>query len=804
MHKNFKLQPHALAIAVSAACSLLSIPCALAQSGPVAPQAAGQAFQLPAGPLGGSLLQISRASGQSISVDPALVRGLQAPAIQGTFTAAQAVERAIAGTELQLVRTDNGTLTLKRKEGADAAGAAAAVTLPTVTVSGGYIGQPATEGSETYTVRASSSATKLALSPRETPQTISVTTRAKMDDFKLNTINDVLASTAGITAEKAETDRTYYTARGFDVTNFIFDGVGIPLTYSAQAGDLDTAMFDRIEVLQGANGLSVSTGNPSATVNFVRKRPTPVFQASAGLTLGAWDTRRIDADISTPFNEAGTLAGRLVVAHQEGNSYLDRYKPGKDLVYGVVEAQLSNSTVATLGYSYQKVNGKGAMWGALPLGNADGSQAQYRVGTSTSADWSFYDSKEQRAFAELNQQLGGGWQWKTSLNYDAIDSDSSLFYVAGAYDATTGTGLYGFPSATVSSNKRAFVDSNLVGKYRLLGRAHDLTVGLSWSRSRQTALSKNTDSGAGGYYFDIPLTQAFGGAFPRPTYDGDVTTQAYNDTRKTLYAATRLHLQEQTKLLLGVNHTQADATGHAESSAHVLSQSSTSPYAGLVVDLSPNLSAFGSYTKIFNPQYQTDANRATLAAAKGESYEAGLKGEFFQRQLNASASVFSAKQNGVASYAGMLADGNYYYSSINAKSQGIELNANGQLAPHWQASAGYVVMRINDDAGHAVRTYVPRRQLRLSTTYRIPQLQQLKVGANLQYQSHVSYDTSGTAYQGGYAVVGLMARYDFSKNWSASLNLNNVFDKKYLYSVSQGSGYYAAPANGSVTLNWKY
>ena len=113
-------------------------------------------------------------------------------------------------------------------------------------------------------------------------------------------------------------------------------------------------------------------------------------------------------------------------------------------------------------------------------------------------------------------------------------------------------------------------------------------------------------------------------------------------------------------------------------------------------------------------------------------------------------------------------------------------------------------MRINDYAGHAVRTYVPRRKLRLSTTYRIPQLQQLKVGANLQYQSHVSYDTSGTAYQGGYAVVGLMARYDFSKNWSASLNLNNIFDRKYLNSVSQGSGYYAAPANGSITLNWKY
>jgi outer membrane receptor for ferric coprogen and ferric-rhodotorulic acid len=803
VNKSFHFQPRALVIAVSAVCGLLYAHGASAQATTGSAQVVAQSFQLPAGPLGTTLLQISRVSGQSIAVDPDLVRGVQAPAIQGRFTASEAVQRAVVGSDLQLVRTENGTLTLKRKEGGDAASATAA-SLAAVTVSADYIPQTVTEGSDTYTVRSSSSATKLALSPRETPQTISVTTRAKMDDFKLNTINDVLASTAGITAERAETDRTYFTARGFDVTNFIFDGVGIPLTYSAQAGDLDTAMFDRIEVLQGANGLSVSTGNPSATVNFVRKRPTPVFQASAGLTLGSWDSKRIDADISAPFNEEGTLAGRLVVAHQDGNSYLDRYKPNKDLVYGVLEAQLTPSTLATVGYSYQKVDSKGAMWGALPLTNADGSRAEYSVGTNTSADWSYYDSTEQRAFAEVNQQLAGGWQWRTSVNHDVIDSDSSLFYVGGAYDAATGTGLYGFPSTTTTSNTRTFLDTNVVGKYRAWGRDHDLTVGVSWSRSEQSALSKNTNSGGGGYYFNIPVSQAFGGAFPVPTYDGDVTTQAYNDTRKTLYAATRLNLQDQTKLLLGFNYTQANSTGFAESTSRALDQSSVSPYVGLVYDLSANLSAFGSYTKIFNPQYQTDANRDTLAAAKGESYELGLKGEFFERQLNASASVFSAKQNGVASYAGMLPDGNYFYSSTNAKSEGIELNVNGQLANNWQASVGYVVMRINDEDGNAVRTYVPRQQLRMSTTYRVPQVQQLKVGANLQYQSHVSYDTSNAAYQGGYAVVGLMARYDFSKNWSASLNLNNVFDKKYLNSVSYGSGYYAAPANGSITLNWKY
>ncbi|BEV14364.1 TonB-dependent receptor [Herbaspirillum sp. DW155] len=805
MKHPLSLQPRplALALAVSAACITFTSPHVLAQAviSGNATAAQARAYHLPAGPLGTTLMQIAQQSGQAIAVDPELVRGRQAPAINGQFTTAEAVQQAIGNSDLQLQQTANGTFMLKRRE----AGTGDAASLPVVTVSAGApLRQMSTQGSDTYTIRESSTAARIALSPRETPQTITVTTRAKMDDFKLNTVNDVLANTADVTVEKAETERTYFTARGFDVTNFMFDGVGVPLTYGAQAGDLDTAMFDRIEVLQGANGLAVSTGNPSATVNFVRKRPTTDFQASVGITLSSWNTKRLDADISGALNEAGTVSGRIVAAHQEGNSYLDRYQPTKDLVYGVVQADLSNSTTATLGYSYQKVHARGAMWGALPLTNADGSQAQYGVGTNTSADWSYYDSTEQRAFAELNQQLGNGWQWKTSLNYDVIDSDSSLFYVAGAYDASTGTGLQGFPSATTSSNKRTFIDSNITGQYSLFGREHDLNVGVSWSRSKQTQMSRNTDSGFGGYYYDIPLSQAFGGAFPSPVYDGDMTTEGYTDTRKTLYAATRLNLHDRVKLLLGANYTQAESSGYAEKSAHVLSQSAVSPYAGLVVDLNDNISAFGSYTKIFSPQYQVDVNHATLAAAKGNSYELGLKGEFFERRLNASASVFRAKQTGLANYAGAFADFTYYYEGINAKSEGVELNLNGQLAKNWQAGIGLVTLRMTDDSGASVRTYVPRKQVRLSTTYRVPQLEQLKVGASLLYQSKTSYDTTNAAYQGGYSVFNLMSSYEINKHLCVSLNLNNVFNKKYLYSVSQGSGYYAPPINGSLAINWKY
>jgi outer membrane receptor for ferric coprogen and ferric-rhodotorulic acid len=154
------------------------------------------------------------------------------------------------------------------------------------------------------------------------------------------------------------------------------------LVDQSQYGDIDMALYGRVEVLRGADGLNAQTGNPSATVNFIRKRPTYQFQASGDISYGSWDTKRIDVDVSGPLNKAGTVAGRLVAVHEDGNSYIDRYQPTKDIVYGVVEANLTPSTLATVGFSYQKNHSRGAQWGGLPLLDADGSQLSYGVGAS--------------------------------------------------------------------------------------------------------------------------------------------------------------------------------------------------------------------------------------------------------------------------------------------------------------------------------------------------------------------------------------------------------------------------------------
>ncbi len=67
------------------------------------------------------------------------------------------------------------------------------------------------------------SATKLDLTIFETPQVVSVVSRDQIEDFSLREVNSLLKYVPGVTVEQVETDRTYYTARGFDIVNFVLD-----------------------------------------------------------------------------------------------------------------------------------------------------------------------------------------------------------------------------------------------------------------------------------------------------------------------------------------------------------------------------------------------------------------------------------------------------------------------------------------------------------------------------------------------------------------------------------------------------
>lgn len=653
-------------------------------------------------------------------------------------------------------------------------------------------------------------ATRLDLSPRETPQSLSIAGRELIEDFALNDINDVLALTTGIDVQKVETERTYYSARGFDITNFQFDGVGLPFASGQQVGRLDTVLYERIEVLRGANGLGASVGNPSATVNFVRKRPTREFQGSAALGVGSWNNHRVEADLSGALDAGGRVRGRVVAAYQHGDSYLDRYSLEKAVGSGIVEADLGERTLLALGLSYQKNRPRGSMWGALPLYYADGTPTDYDASTSTATRWSGWGNTDTWAFAELTRGLGGGWRLKASLNHRELDGGGDLFYVYGTPERDTGRGLYSYPSYYRGRNE---IDQAVLaadGAFALGGREHELALGLDWARNDVGDLSRYTAAAIG-----VPLPEPAGwnGTFPRPDFADYSSGGDYRIRRGSAYASARWNLGEALKLITGANRVRIDADGESYGTAYAYDEARTLPFAGLVYDLDRRYSLYASYAEIFNPQTEVDADRRPLDPIDGRTWETGVKGEWSGGALNASFALFRTEQNNTAESAGFDPDtGQEYFRGVDATATGYELDLGGRLGERWDLYGGFTQLRLEGGNGEDVRAYVPRRTLRLAAAYRVPGADGLKLGASLKWQDAIHRDQDATATDGGpvvtrqgsYALLGLMARYDFDERWSATLNLDNLTDRKYLTSLYWAQSYYGAPRNATLTVRYRF
>lgn len=277
--------------------------------------------------------------------------------------------------------------------------AAPALELASTSVTAQGLGST-TENTHAYTTGTMSTATRLNLSIKETPQSVSVVTRQQMDDFKLGTLSEAMSQTTGIVVQHNDSDRVSYSSRGYSINNFQIDGM--LNTFQYMKSDSDTIIYDRIEVVRGATG----AGDPSATINMVRKRPTAQWQAQAGASGGSYDDYYSYVDVAGPLAFDGRLRGRSVLAYRDQGSFHDKYVLQREVGYGILEADLTDSTVLAVGYDYQDKQVQGSSWGTLPYWNADGSKAGLGRSTNMATSWSSWPLRDKTAFATLDQTHG--------------------------------------------------------------------------------------------------------------------------------------------------------------------------------------------------------------------------------------------------------------------------------------------------------------------------------------------------------------------------------------------------------------
>jgi outer membrane receptor for ferric coprogen and ferric-rhodotorulic acid len=823
---SFQLTPLARALHGALICVALGaasgvMPSAIAQTAAPAAEAR-RSFAIPAGTLDQALMRFGRDAGVLISVNADLTAGRQSPGLRGSYTVPEGIAALLAGSGLEAVRGANGGYSLRRA--ASAAGAAdQAQTLPEVTVTAANGNAATTEGTGSYTTKSMSTATRMGLSIRDTPQSVSVVTRQRIEDMGLNTIADVLVQSTGITVQENDTERMSFSSRGFSISNFQVDGVAA--NYSAgNSAPFDTAIYDRVEVVRGATGLLTGAGDPSATVNMVRKRPGKQFAGSAAATVGSWDFYRVEGDISTPFTEDGRVRGRFVAAYQDRKSFLDLYQEKKQVGSAVLEADLTPQTLLSASIDYQHNDPRGTTWGTTPLFFSDGSAASLPRSFNVAADWSRWEREFQNKFVSLEHAFDNEWKLKGTFSRMDLSSEGKLFYGGGGYPNRDGSGLTVWSGYFPYEEKQDNIDLYASGPFTLLGRKHELVVGWNgWKRegmSPATAMESPVPA-------TIPNFWQWDGKVPEFRAWKTGASSVATTEQSGAYGAVRFNVADPLKVILGARlsswKTRNDSFNAAgqktRTTAQYQAEDVVTPYAGALFDLNSNYSLYASYTDLFKPQNYKDRNGEFLDPITGSNVEAGIKGEFFDGGLNASLAYFQARQDNLAEEDPsvpanfLLPDGSRPYVSTGkgTKTDGVELDVSGMLAPGWQLYAGYTRATSKDAKGQRINTIQPREIFRVSTSYRLPgEWKRLTVGGGVNWQSEIYTTATSPAgkvrtSQPGYTLLNLMARYQFSDKMSANLNINNALDKTYYRRVGfYNGGYYGEPRSVMLTLRYQY
>ena len=796
------LRPLALAIHLVAATAAGALSVNWAQ----ASQAVVQPFDIPAGPLSNTLNRFAQQAGVAILFQSHNLGGLSSQGLHGRYPVEEGFAALLQGSGYEVVQGANGYLL----QAAPTSGTA--LELGATQVSANQLGT-ITEGSGSYTTGSIATATRLVLTPRETPQSISVVTRQAMDDFGLTSIDDVMRHTPGITVTAYDSDRTSYYSRGFAIQNFQYDGIPTlqDPQYSAGQTQSDMAIYDRVEVLKGAPGLLAGAGGPGGVINLVRKKPTHTFKASVELGAGSWDNYRSQLDVSGPLSETGNVRGRAVAAYSDKHSFMDHYQRQTSVFYGILEVDLSPDTLLTLGGDYQDTDPQGSSWsGSAALYDSKGNRISTPRSYNNGAHFSNWSQYTRTAFATLEHSFANGWVAKGQYNHQINGYNAPL---GALMPPNADTGIASllsrkYTGETVSNSGDLYVS----GPFDLLGREHQLVVGTSLSTSHWTG--KN-------------FTDAIqvGNAYDYFNWDGDgrepdwSKVSRYNDetTRQSAgYLTGRFSLADDLSLLLGARVANFQVTGTSD----VQKSGKVVPYAGLVYDLNDNFSLYTSYTEIFLPQRDNrDRNNKPLDPNEGKNYEVGIKGEFFDGRLNSSLAYFEVhEENRAEEDTEYNANPNYdvidyAVMGIKSKTKGFEAEISGELAPGWQLQGGYTHKISRDESGAKVATFEPEDQLNVYTRYKLHgALDQLTLGGGARWQaqgwrilSNYGKGTQETYSQEAYWLVDLMARYQVSENLSATLNVNNAFDKKYMTNIGFfNASYYGDPRNVMLTTRWDF
>lgn len=649
MHRAsfFFFRPRPVYAAAIAAAALAP---ALAQQGASAP-----AYDLPAQPLNATVARIAGESGARISVDAELARGVTAAPVRGSLTPEAALQQALAGTGLELVRTGSGVLTVRRAA-ATATSGPEATSLREVTVTAEAFRSRATENTDSYTAQAVAAGSKLEQPLKDIPRSISVISREQMDDQRITQLDDALAQLPGVTfsPQTGGWGDNSYSTRSYSLTGITVDGSPTKNFFTG-GGDSSVntglAKYDSVQLVRGPEGLFTGNGSPGGSINLVRKRPTDGYQLKTALSAGSWSNYLGTVDVSSPLNESASLRGRAVASYNDTEKFYENSQRKYTTLYGIVEADLAPGSILSAGASYDQAGGTGqdsapdfprySNGGVLPIPRSAGFPR-----------WSERNSESTNVFAGLEHRFDAQWSGRLNLSYTHARGTTLAAWFYGATDPLTGLGSQLWAPTPNDWNSNALAaDFSLRGDTEIWGHRYKLVAGGDFVRTKinyaRAKMRQATYPGAvASSFLALPRWEDFDAGQSGLVDTGPVNVVSNDETTQHgLYIYNSLQVAGPLRLIVGgrlasfenttVQDNFFDYVNHSVTRTDRKNRNIFTPYYALQYDLGKQWTSFLTLARGYEDQSNLyTPERDPLSPTRSRSVEFGIKGEHFGGRLN--------------------------------------------------------------------------------------------------------------------------------------------------------------------------
>lgn len=634
-----------------------------------------------------------------------------------------------------------------------------------------------------------STGSRLGTTIKEIPASIDVISQEVMQERGDRTMVEAVGKVAGINGAKVGGSHIGFSARGFieNGVTWLYNGVRVPGGSNMSSRILDTANYDRIEVLRGPASVLNGEGGTGATINLISRAPSFAKQPiELDYAISSYNSHRLHAGTGGVVKD-DAVAYRADFSTNHFGSNIQGERTVLDRFTGSLLFKLSDTLKLTLELDKMRDDVEDLYYGT-PLVNGKIDPSLRRVN---------YNNLTDNVYASDTTWLRANLEWQATPD---IEVRNQTYYYDSFRDWRDVDDYTYIAGAVPTVTRRTWADLDhdhqLVGnrlealfKGNVGGLDNRFLIGADINRTdfitKRNGFPAGTEPAVDAY--NPPAVSLSSGTNTYKTLARDI-----NISQSSVFAEDQLSVTNNFKLVGGVRHDSFqtewiwfDRAGAPKASK---THSFNSWRAGAVYDLTPDATVYASYATAVEPGgtlLVLNPNQSQLDLTTAKQTEVGVKQGFWEDKGEWTAAIYDIRKKNL-----FVPDPAAPTNRIpvgKQSSQGVELSLGLRPVRQWQidGNIAYVHARYDEYStgnppvsrnGNTPRL-VPKRMANLGVRYMPDEAWTL--GTWLRYVDEAFIDDPNTLKLPSYTTLDLSANYKYSKIVDAGFRIRNATDKLY-------------------------